>query len=463
MITPQAMEGLDARDIDCSLQIVSRPEDAIKPTDTSVFIATDPLWSPNYGTYDRDTLTIKYRKLATILMNLGVDGADVEQELEQSLDYINHSYDLFEGKKDAGYDASFAFLVPTRLNSKDTKYSGEIYPYLPILQRVDPLTRQRTFQGMCPAVLDTYIQDEQGRKGVMVFTPVFEDMPNDINNLTTTLHITRKIVNDTVDFAHNKLGASIVGLGATLPKYTKLGRTIKVPGANITTGHGGTVWLIGETVNKAQESVKGGGSEYIGMIGLGAIGASSAEYILDDPNRRVILFDRATSTAQKVYMQLAERYGSGRVLMANNIGEVLVKSNIIVSAVTSPIGMDLDPQLADIDLTGKIIIDDSQPGCFNKGEIEARGGLLAWVIGEDMSLSNILTKEHGFSYGGWGPVSDRREIWGCEAEAGSISHMEAYDLATTTAISPEVARRIGRICEQSGVRVAKLQSFGQYL
>ncbi|MBI1857337.1 hypothetical protein HY003_04150 [Candidatus Saccharibacteria bacterium] len=423
----------------------------------------DPLWRPNYGVYDRDVLMVKYRKLATILMELCAEDANIEQELEQSLDYINHSYDLFEEKKDTGYDASFAFLVPTRLNSKDTKYSAEIYPYLPILQRVDPLTRQRTFQGMCPAILDTYIQDEQGRKGVMVFTPVFEDMPNDINNLTTTLHITRKIVNDTVDFAHNKLGANIIGLGATLPKYTKLGRTINVPGANITTGHGGTVWLIGETVNKAQESVKGGGSECIGMIGLGAIGASSAEYILDDPNRRVILFDTSTSTAQKAYMKLIEKYGSNRVLMASDIRELIDKSDVTIAAITTPIGMDLDPQLADIDLTCKIIIDDSQPGCFNREEVEARGGSLAWVIGEDMNPSNILTKENGFSYGGWGPVNDKSEIWGCEAEAGSISHREAYDLATTTPISSDIARKIGRICEQSGVRVAKLQSFGQYL
>jgi hypothetical protein len=89
-------------------------------------------------------------------------------------------------------------------------------------------------------------------------------------------------------------------------------------------------------------------------------------------------------------------------------------------------------------------------------------GQVDWVIGEDRSECGALTFAGGFDYRGWGPVRSN-EVWGCEAEAGSIYLQHAPEAAVTTTVTPDAARRIGRLCDASRVGPAPLQSLGRYL
>jgi hypothetical protein len=119
-----------------------------------------------------------------------------------------------------------------------------------------------------------------------------------------------------------------------------------------------------------------------------------------------------------------------------------------------------DAAAADED--GTFVLDDSQLRAVSREAVEARGGHVAWVIGEDRSECGALTFAGGFDYRGWGPVRSS-EVWGCEAEAGSIYLQQAPEAAVTTAVTPDAARRIGQLCEASLVGPAPLQSFGRYL
>jgi hypothetical protein len=134
---------------------------------------------------------------------------------------------------------------------------------------------------------------------------------------------------------------------------------------------------------------------------------------------------------------------------------------VIVSAVTSPVTLS-GPEYDGLDLEGTFVLDDSQPHAVSREDVEAKGGNVAWVIGEDRSEHGALTFAGGFDYGGWGPVRSN-EVWGCEAEAGSIYLQSAPEAAVTKPVTPDAARRIGELCQSSSIGPAPLQSFGQYL
>lgn len=425
----------------------------LEQVDLSGVVAGEQLWQPRYGVYNREAMLAKFDFIADELKKRGIDPEEVNADLAASQQYINESFDLYEGKRKSDFSASFAFIVPSRLSRQTNDYGEEINPYVPIISRLDKVTRQLACVGACPVILETYMPEpETGEKGVMIFAPVFADIENDVQGLSNKINTIRSIVNDAVFLANDRLGAEIVGLGATLPKYTEMGRSIKIPGVYTTTGHGGTAWLTTEMVDQ----------DLIGVIGIGGIGGSTADLLLSsDLNKVVMLFDTNPIQLEKTKSYLVERYGPRRVIKAESIGEVLLKTDCIIAMVTSPIHLKDD--LADIDLSGTNIIDDSQPGSFSKEEVEARGGSLFWVIGEDKSPSGILTKESGFDYGGWGPADARREVWGCEAEAGSIGHNRAFDKSIKGRVSPEQAREIGRLCRETGIEPARAQSFGEYV
>ena len=149
---------------------------------------------------------------------------------------------------------------------------------------------------------------------------------------------------------------------------------------------------------------------------------------------------------------------------ANDDIGLIRASDIIVTAVTDTIDLDAREQLTGIpiDLSGKIIIDDSQPGCFSRDQVEARGGTLVWVVGEDTTEQNAFKRMNGYNYGDTGGLFGERAVWGCEAEVGSIAMNGSFEFAVTSQVTPEIARKVGKVCFDSGIRVANpLQSFSQ--
>lgn len=427
-------------------------------------------WQPNYSpsSYDRNGQVQKLIDVAELLkVNGSVDLTTIDQDLHESIMRTNKTFDLYEGKEAPDFDGSFAFVVPTRIERNSAEYGDEILPYLTILRHVDNATRQRALAGTCPWVLDIYHPDDKDKQGAMLFAPVFKDLSTDVPDVAQALSTSFDIIEDTIRFANEKLGANVAGLGATLPLLTYmsdkyLGRKLDVPGVTTTTGHGGTVWLLNETIARARNKLNLVETDQVGVIGTGGIGKSTADYILSsDKYTTVNLFDINQEKLANVAVELSEKYGAKRVRTADSIRDVLKKQGVIVSAVTSPITLS-QPEYDGLELSGAFILDDSQPHGVDREDVEAKGGKVGWVIGKDNTTTQSLTFLNGFNYGGWGPAKSN-EVWGCQAEAGVIHLQEAYDAAITKAVTPETAHRIGDLCIASGIAAADLQSFGRYL
>jgi predicted amino acid dehydrogenase len=431
--------------------------------------ATDH-WQPSYdpAEYDLGRQLRKLRDVAEFLMrSSAVDPDTIDRHLAESIAHMRRSFDVYEGRIDPGFAGSFCFVVPTRVARGSNEYSDEVVGTLPLLRHVGHTTRQLVLAGICPSVIETYRPDPTGRQGAMVLAPIFKDIASDISNPAWALALTYRVIADTAWFIRNRLGAEVMGLGATLPLLTflarkHLGLSVEEPGLTLTTGHGGTVWLLNETIEQARDQLSLRGTDRVGFIGAGGIGRSAAAYLLSgDPAAEVTLYDSDTAKLHRVTAELAAQYGTGRVTAARDSCDILSRGGVIVSAVTSPISLT-GPEYEGLALDGTFVLDDSQPHAVSRESVEARGGHVGWVIGEDRSERGVLTFTRDFDYGGWGPVRCN-EVWGCEAEAGSIYLQSARDAAITKAVTPDAARRIGELCQASSIGPAPLQSFGKYL
>lgn len=427
-------------------------------------------WQPDYkvGSYSRSAQNQKLIDIAVALRGRGDhDASMIDSELAISLERTNKTFDLYEGIEAPDFDGSFAFVVPTRIDSQVSEYGDEILPYLTLLRHVDNFTRQRLLAGTCPWVLDIYQPDSNGRQGAMIFAPVFKDIQTDVKDPIEALATTSDIISDTITFARDRLGIEVAGLGATLPLLTYmakkyLGKELAVDGVTTTTGHGGTVWLINETIRQARNELTLPDSNTVSVIGTGGIGKSAADYILSsDPDSLVQLYDIKPQKLQSVAEELRAKYGTNRVQASDNIRTLLNNKGIIVSAVTSPIALN-GPGNDNLDLRDSFIVDDSQPHGVDRTEVEALGGHVGWVIGKDGTTTRSLTFVNGFSYGGWGPAKGN-EVWGCQAEAGVVFLGDAKEAAINEAVTPESAHRIGQLCTDLGIAAAPLQSFGRYI
>lgn len=156
----------------------------------------------------------------------------------------------------------------------------------------------------------------------------------------------------------------------------------------------------------------------------------------------------------------------GWVTVEVSSAEVLRASNIIVTAVTGSIDLD-HAEYDDIDLTGRVIIDDSQPGCFDRRQIEKRGGKLLWVVGEDGSDSHFITRDGlytdgtPYNYGDTSGLHGLHAEFACGQEAAVIARFGAYDRAIAGPVTPEGTQRISALFSDAGVRVAPFQAYGQ--
>lgn len=275
-------------------------------------------------------------------------------------------------------------------------------------------------------------------------------------------------LSSSIAFAH-RLGARVIGLGALLPQITRFGATLK-DFANsenrvTTTGHGGTVFLVCETVNRLTKDF-GYPENEIGVLGAGgSIGGATCEYLLStNPKVRLNVFDvRADRTAR-----LRARLGS-RVCVRESVRSVLERCAVTISAITGYVDLDVIEADDDmpIDLANKVIVDDSQPGSFHRHQVEARNGVLVWVVGSDGSRDSFLTRDgsmtqgvpynYGDGAGLFGPASE----FGCGLEAGVIAASGADDAAIRGPVTTADVVRVGALFEQYGVEVAAFQSYGQ--
>lgn len=436
------------------------------------------VWSapvPDYSSFSRARLLANLDMTAAVVAEeTDADRIELAEALADSQCFVHSAFDYFEGKRDLGRSIARAFCVPMRSTRDDEFSASESTPFLPLYdpQRfgVDSDKRMRGMYGIPPTPLDTYTKsDADNETGALVLVPVYADMLTDpwtdVNDLAA---VSGLILKAAIQFAHIRLGAKVVGLGATLPhpSVTNFGQHLHaidgMEGLITTTGHGGTVYMIVETVRKVlyETSIESGGR--IGVIGgAGSIGWSTIVALLEMiEDHKIHSYDRRVMDLNS-YATLSDR-----IHVAESAADVLRETNIIVAAVTGRIDLD-DKEFAGIDLAGKIIIDDSQPGCFARRQVEERNGKLVWVVGEDSSSSKFISRDglhtNGvpYNYGDHSGLVGHHSEFACGQEAAVIAKYGAYEHAVGGPVTPDDVRTIGRLLKDAGATVAPFQASGK--
>lgn len=412
-------------------------------------ISNHKIWQTRYGKYD---LSLMLRRLEDI-HNAGLTKGGLE-DLEVTEAFVRKVFSEFENPSATQHKYGFAFAVPTRITRGSDKYLGEALHFMPVVRRLDANLRQRLISGLPPSVIDEYHRPDGSPSGAVLFVPLYGDMIGDVRNKIKLKFTVKKVIKDTAQFAHRRLGVEIMGLGAMLPKLTAFGAHIRRHGILTTTGHGGTVYLIVKSLEKVRQTLNADPYAPIGFIGGGSIGEASIRLILDlYPQQQVIVHDKRSTHQRELVKRLTARYGQ-RVFGASSNDDVLRHSSIIISAITSRIKVG-----EDVDLTNKVIIDDSQPGSFDQEDVQAHGGNVVWVVGHDESEDGFLTRRSEYRFGEEG-LLHHGDIWGCEAEVGSLWKTGRIDLAITDEVQPSLAMAIGKEMETVGVEVAAWQQHG---
>lgn len=429
-----------------------------------------------YDNYDRTRVDNKIGGLINFLRQNHSETV-LECELQTTEMFIDSTFAMYDARNEDSMvahdaDGSFAFVVPARVSRNSTEYGQEVEPVIPALRYVPNELRATMMVGLPPFVIDRYQIDDQGKRGYLIFAPVFGDLMEDYGaNIPEALRVARQNVNDSVDFAQQRFGVEVVGLGATLPALTRFGKSITNKNVITTTGHGGTVQLIKKAVCAGIERGYVGDGNFstdeltIGVLGLGSIGASIAELMsFEFPTAKITVHDTDSQKTEKTHGLLSNRYGA-RVTASNEVSELIGTSNVVVSAVTSKIDLS-----GTFDLSGKLIVDDSQPGAFAPAEVEGLGGRVVWPLGR--SENNV--RRENYDYGTLNDAS--YDLFGCEAEAAILARYaeelrtRGMDNVTTQRIvgkvalqgpvNPQNARLIGALFKKHQVEAAPLQVFG---
>jgi hypothetical protein len=443
-----------------SAQTLEKPEALYPET-----LDKKDIWYPEYGRYSQQVTYDRLDDIKEHLRETGFWDDQAEEDFINSVRFVDRVFEEYDDPESVQSKKSFAFVVPPRMERGREEYSAEVTTVLPIMRQYGSHTRQLIFTDIPPFVLDRYGEDHNERNGCILYTPIMADMMTDMKNKSRDFEnpenqsspkkVIQQIMEDTVGFAKENLDVDAVGLGAILPKLTKYGEDIKNnhPELTVTTGHAATVWLIGEILEKAINENYIEKPERVGIIGAGAIGRSTMHHLVEsfgyDPEK-VYVSDQKTNKSKEAANEIEG------VNVANSNDELINNVDAVVSAVTQPI--DMEKSSSGIQVEGKLIIDDSQPGSFDKEQVLARGGKLAWAIGQDKTPDHALTGGD-FDYANTGPAR-HDQVWGCEAEA-YIVHLYPELALHGREVKPEDVKQVGEKLRETGVEAAPLQSHGQ--
>ncbi len=431
------------------------------------------LWNgvPDYSTFSRAESLQRVDELAAaILGETNAEPSLVRSAQQATSSFYNHTFDTFESSKSV--DMERVFLVTRRASSLDAdEYASESRYHVPLAVpafSVSPWIRMRAQIGLPPLIVDTYTaSNDRVRRGAVMIAPLYADMLLHLSSREAQ-KVADENLASSIAFAH-RLGARVIGLGALLPQLTRFGTTLSGLENNenrvTTTGHGGTVFLVCETVTRLIDDFGFSGTE-IGVLGAGgSIGGATCEYLLStNPDVHLNVFDVRTDRTAL----LRARLGS-RVDICESVRDVVERCAVTISAITGYIDLD-DIELKDgtpIDLADRVIVDDSQPGSFYRQQVEARRGALVWVVGSDGSQDGFLTRDgsltqgvpynYGDRAGLFGPASE----FGCGLEAGVIAASGADEVAIRGPVTTADVARVGALFREYGVEVAGFQSYGQ--
>lgn len=396
----------------------------------------------------------------------------LDEDYEASVAFVQDAFNEFESQRPSSEQSKWSFFVPVRgEEGQGDIYASEVTPrFLPILDPrwgVNAMQLQRSVAHLAPTKIESY-QGDGDANGFVMFTPAYIDPVGRFDRkhmVTNVMPAAQRRVAEAAQYAHSHFGVEIAGLGAVIPALTNSGRTINQEGLVTTTGHAGTVHLMSETTRRVTEEMIQKEDITIGVLGLGMIGRAAYEVVadseIDASVKNYLLYD---AIAERTVTAVSSRPDT-RTRAMQTTHELLQSSDVILSAITDSIDLDEYERkhAVRLDLHGKVIIDDSQPGCFQREQVEQRGGKLVWVVGNDNSEGHTLERINGYPYGDKVGLIGKHALWGCEAEVGSLALTGRLDLAVRTPVNREIAHQIGTLgLEQVGVTVSQpFQSYGQ--
>jgi hypothetical protein len=458
---------------------------------TDCLKATGGLWTaaPDYATFSREDMSKKLEQVRdAVLVETSAANVDVEAAYQRTQYFIDSSFDFYEGKKDLGRRIERAFVVPVRSTREDpadlangSGYASESTPMFPLLdpQRfgVSSEIRMRTIYGLPPTILDTYLRSSNDQEtGALVLAPLYADMVSDIcanpADPEQSLRLARTvdhILGEAAAFAHRRLGANFIGLGATLPLLTDFGNKLtSTPGMNdltTTTGHGGTVYMLAKTMVEVirQSRVDAGGT--IGVIGAaGSIGWSSVQALRKMlPDYKIEVFDKRV---ERMTALLAANRDLGALELRESVADVFQHNNFVVCAITDKLDLAA-PEFDGVDFSNVRVIDDSQPGAVDRVQIESLGGQVFWVAGKDESASMFMTRDGyytdgvPYSYGDSSGLYGASTEFACGLEAATIAACGDRRNAINRRVEYRDVKIVGDLFDEYGVEIADFQSFGK--
>lgn len=367
--------------------------------------------------YSRERVESKIGVLISLLRERFPEFVSPE-ELKATELFLATAFDRYQDGIGSEAGASSVFLVSMRMAAATPEYQNELVPLVPAMHYVPGHLRSLMIMGVPPYVIDSYTV-EGGLPGYLVCCPVYGEQ-----GIGRTRHefirSARADVQRSIDFATQRLGARLIGLGGVLPSITRYGQTVHAPGVVVTTGHAGTISLVSSYVERAlQTRASDTPAATIGVLGLGSIGQSIANSLASqyrDADQQLLIFDVDDRATHRVLTALESEKGA--IGKATTAVDLITRSDIVVSAITSRI--DLMTAMASDSaenkpLAGTVIIDDSQPFAFVPEQVTALGGQLTWVVAR--SRPNIRRSWYDYA----SMADPHADLFGCEAELAVIA------------------------------------------
>lgn len=395
--------------------------------------------------YSRERVESKLLILVSLLRDRFPEFVSPD-ELEATERFVEMAFGCYEHGLEAEVGDSSVFLVSMRMSTATPEYQDELVPLVPAMHYVPGHLRSLMVMGVPPYIIDSYTV-AGGLPGYLVCCPVYGEQ-----GLSRTrnefIRSARGDAQRAVDFATQRLGARLIGLGGVLPSLTRYGQTVQAPNAVITTGHAGTISLVGSHVELAIKARPDDEqASTIGVLGLGSIGQSIAKNLAaryGNSGHRLLVYDVDERSTQRVLSALGTPTGS--VNKAASAVDLIAQSDIVVSAITTRIDLAkemLPGSTNNKPLAGKVIIDDSQPFAFIPRQVADLGGQLTWVVAR--AGSNIQRSWYDYA----SMADPHSDLFGCEAELAVIA--AEYGRRINDGADPDVALKL---VEQYAVRQA---------
>ncbi len=228
----------------------------------------------------------------------------------------------------------------------------------------------------------------------------------------------------------------------------------------VTTGHGGTVALIEQSLIAGAEKLGITLSEEtVAIIGCGAIGQATARKIIDKIGLLVV-YDRSPQAAENLRREIIDL--GGNVSIARSTFDALSNSNLFVGAITSSFE---DCEIPEREIFG-FGVDDSQPPACLRIQFERKNWRVVWPIASAPDGSKRLATVDNslYSFGPAGLLAEKEGVnlstWGCEMEALTLACSNEYEAKINGPVTPKEAERIWELAQKTGFKLAPLQSFG---